>query len=186
MPPSGGRECGGRRSLPNSLPFRGRGVRWGKRGSDSAAFDHLLPPAGPSRGLAGRGAGAGAAARPGALRAGALFAYPDNLFLSFPDGAFFLWGTQEGSRLSMAGNHNAAGLAGAAAARRWQGAERSPLPLFGTSQTFLSWLLGSAGGGERWGRGWAWPGKGKKQQKANKQTKTVECQRLSRFITALS
>lgn len=62
MPPSGRRECGVRRSFPNSLAFPGRGVRWGMGrgggGSDSAALDHLLPPAGPSRRLAGRGAGA--------------------------------------------------------------------------------------------------------------------------------
>lgn len=89
------------------------------------------------------------------LRSGAVFAPTDNLFLSFSRGAFFLWGTQEGSRLSVAvgavRRTARPGSSGAAAALAAAGS--SPLPLFGTSQTFLSWLLGSAGGGERWGRG---------------------------------
>lgn len=172
MPPSGERECGAGRWAPSSLPFGGRGCGVARGGSRTRLlFGHLLPPAGPGR------AGRGAAARPG--RCCGRPVRTRGSFIS-------LFSRRCRLPLGQAGGRPALGRREAGCGR--PGAERSPLPLFGTSQTLLP---ASAGEGESWGRGGVRGGalgraKVRNQQKADKQTKTVEWQRLSRFITALS
>lgn len=147
MPASGERDCGVRRSFPNSLPFQGSRVRWGNGGFGLGCLWPLVASGRAEPGLAGRGAGA----RPRALRAA------PGLHIQIID-----FSLSQRYRLPL--GHAGAGPAGpgwephrgrpGAAAAALAGAELSPLPLFGTFlQTFLSWLLGSAGGGESWGRG---------------------------------
>lgn len=138
MPPSGGTGMRSERLVPSSLPSlpRPRGAL-GCGGSVAAAFGHLLPPEGPSRGWRGRRqrrAGTAAASRLH-RRIMRFSLYPAEPLSAGAGGRGFGF-PRPGTEHTRPGR-----------------AQPCPLPLSATSQTFLSWLLGRAGGGERWGRG---------------------------------
>nr|XP_031361478.1 uncharacterized protein LOC110477604 [Lonchura striata domestica] len=124
VPPAGG--TGTRSEAASPLP------PFPPEDAGCAGLGALSPPplatCCPRRGRAGAGGAGGASRLPQA----------DNALLSFPFP----------HRASFRG----AGRRGAGSPRPGTRARPArPLPLSAASQTFLSWLLGRAGGGERWG-----------------------------------
>lgn len=148
--------------VPSSLPSLPRTRR--PRGSCPAAFGHLLPPEGPSRGRRGRRA---LPRPPGSQRR----IMPFSPFPAVP---------------------RSPGQAGGEPARQGREQERArpgrahpprslcpPLPKLSSPGSWAAQEEVRAGGGGRIGRA-------EVRNNNNKQTKPVECQRLSRFIPALS
>lgn len=147
-----------------SLPSRGRGVRRGPGGSVAAAFGHLLPPEGPSRGWRGRRqrrAGRGHCRGLPACTGGSCTSPFSRPCLPPP-------GRRDGSRLPTAGLSPARSLC-------------PPLPKLSSPGSWAAQEEVRGGGGGRIGRTEV-----RNNKKPNKQTKTIKFQRLSRFITALS